>query len=195
MPPAQPLTRERIVDEALSMARDAGTAAVTLRPLAARLGVGASALYRHVASRDELITLMHSRLVDGAGRRLPDLPWDEGLRVLAIGVWRVYEPYPGLAGEALAGRATTESSRARAADHVEALIAAGFPREEAEREVLAFVQWILMFVTSTERLVPAGSRIAEMPDVDFAGARATYDHGVELLIDGLRRRLEAIGER
>jgi AcrR family transcriptional regulator len=190
MAPARPLTRERIVDEALAMAHERGVDAVTLRPLAARLGVRASALYRHVANRDELVTLMHARLIDGRRGRLPQVPWDEGLRMLATGVWHVYAPYPGLAGEALTGSVPTASSRDRASDQVDALVAAGFPRDEAEAAVLAFVQWILMFLASIDRLPPPETRIHEMPDVEYAGARDIYDRGVDLMLDGLRQRLE-----
>jgi TetR/AcrR family tetracycline transcriptional repressor len=190
MAPALPLTRDRIVDEALAMAHERGVDAVTLRPLAARLGVGASAIYRHVAGRDELLSLMHARLIDGRRRQMPHLPWDDGLRMLATGVWHIYAPYPGLAGEALAGHATTETSRERAADQVDALVAAGFPREEAESAVVALVQWVLVFMTSIDRHPAPETRIAEMPGHQYFGPRDTYDSGVDLMLDGLRYRLE-----
>jgi len=185
------LSRDRIVDEALAMARDEGVAAVTLRPLAARLGVGASALYRHVASRDELLSLMHARLVDDSPMLPPDTPWEAALRGLARATWEIYTPYPGIAAEALAGHATTERTPQRAANLVRILVNGGFPPEEAPRHLLAFVQWVLAFIAATEYLVPPGRRVAELPELAHGGARETYDHGVELLLDGLRARLEA----
>jgi len=181
------LSRDRIVDEALAMARDEGVAAVTLRPLAARLGVGASALYRHVASRDELLALMHARVTDSPSA-VPDEPWEPALRRVAVTTWDIYEPYPGLAAEAVAGRAVTDGSIADAARLVDMLVRGGFPPEEAPLRLLTFVQWILRFIATTERHPPPGTP-AQTPAVQLPDPRSLYDHGVDLLIEGLRARL------
>lgn len=187
------LSRERIVDEALAMARDEGVAAVTLRPLAARLGVGASALYRHVTGRDELLALMHARLVDKPPLPVHTTPWDVALRAVADAAWQNYTPYPGIAAEALAGHATTQRTPEQAAALVRILEKGGFPPGDAPRHLLAFVQWVMSFIAATEYLVPPGRRIEELPELAYGGARETFDHGVELLIDGLRSRLGEAG--
>lgn len=52
------LTRERIVAEAVRLLDDEGLEALSMRTLGQRLGAGATSLYRHVASKDELIELV-----------------------------------------------------------------------------------------------------------------------------------------
>jgi AcrR family transcriptional regulator len=56
--PRSTLTRERIVAEALRLLDAEGAEALSMRKLAAALGVGATSLYWHVANRDELIELV-----------------------------------------------------------------------------------------------------------------------------------------
>jgi len=52
------LTRERIVAEAIALLDEEGIEALSMRTLGQRLGAGATSLYRHVASKDELIELV-----------------------------------------------------------------------------------------------------------------------------------------
>lgn len=52
------LTRAQIVAEALRLLDTEGSEALSMRKLAAALGVGATSLYWHVANRDELIELV-----------------------------------------------------------------------------------------------------------------------------------------
>jgi AcrR family transcriptional regulator len=52
------LTRERIVAEAMRLLDEEGMEALSMRNLGQRLGAGATSLYRHVASKDELIELV-----------------------------------------------------------------------------------------------------------------------------------------
>jgi AcrR family transcriptional regulator len=56
--PEQPaLSRAAIVREAIAMLDAEGTEALSMRKLGARLNAGATSLYRHVASKDELMEL------------------------------------------------------------------------------------------------------------------------------------------
>ncbi|MFF7455108.1 TetR/AcrR family transcriptional regulator [Kitasatospora sp. NPDC008115] len=56
--PDQPaLSRETIVREAIAMLDADGVEALSMRKLGARLNAGATSLYRHVATKDELIEL------------------------------------------------------------------------------------------------------------------------------------------
>ncbi|MFC7451209.1 TetR/AcrR family transcriptional regulator [Rhodococcus daqingensis] len=52
------LSREQIVSEAVRLLDSEGVDALSMRQLGARLGAGATSLYRHVANRDELIELV-----------------------------------------------------------------------------------------------------------------------------------------
>src|SRR5882724_5774957 len=52
------LTHTRIAQAAIAIADAEGLEAVSMRRVAAALGVGAMSLYRYVASRDDVVVLM-----------------------------------------------------------------------------------------------------------------------------------------
>jgi predicted RNase H-like nuclease/AcrR family transcriptional regulator len=53
-----PLSRARVVDEAMALADEQGLAALSMRALAGRLGVEAMSLYHHVAGKEALLDAM-----------------------------------------------------------------------------------------------------------------------------------------
>mgnify|MGYP000844767128 FL=1 len=72
------LSGERIIDAALVLVDADGLEALTVRRLAEELGTGSASLYRHVASRDELLVLLVDHVLgdvrhppDDAGGRVP----------------------------------------------------------------------------------------------------------------------------
>jgi AcrR family transcriptional regulator len=76
----EPLSRERVLRAAVVLADDAGLEALSMRHLAQELGVVPMALYKHVASKEELLDGMVDLIVaeidppaDGAG-------WKEAVR-------------------------------------------------------------------------------------------------------------------
>ncbi|GAA3425190.1 TetR family transcriptional regulator ActII [Streptosporangium nondiastaticum] len=80
-PPRIPLTRDRIVEAAYVVLDREGYDRLSMRMVAAELGVAVSALYAHVSSKDELLELMYSRFF--ADMDLPDPDperWREQLR-------------------------------------------------------------------------------------------------------------------
>lgn len=50
-----PLSRERVLAEAIALADSGGIASLTMRKLAAELGVEAMSLYHHVANKDDIL--------------------------------------------------------------------------------------------------------------------------------------------
>src|SRR5690625_2014493 len=80
------LTRERIVAAALNLLGDAGLEGITLRRLAAQLGVQAPTLYWHIRDKDELLTLLGDAVVAPLAQ-LPEAGaqnWQEWLVSVAI---------------------------------------------------------------------------------------------------------------
>ncbi|WP_307812795.1 TetR/AcrR family transcriptional regulator C-terminal domain-containing protein [Micromonospora coerulea] len=85
------LSRDRVIRTAMALADAGGLAAVSLRQLAAELGVATMSLYRHVRGRDELILAMADEAL--AEAPLPALPpdgWRPRLELLARAQWAVY---------------------------------------------------------------------------------------------------------
>ena len=77
--PRPTLTVPVIVDAALELADRAGLAAVSMTSVGAALRCTSMALYRHVASKEELVTLLVDR-VAADGPAIPErLGWREGL--------------------------------------------------------------------------------------------------------------------
>ncbi|MBO3746311.1 TetR/AcrR family transcriptional regulator C-terminal domain-containing protein [Streptosporangiaceae bacterium NEAU-GS5] len=83
-PARVPLNRERIVDAAYEVLDREGLDRFSMRMVAAELGVAVSALYVHVANKDELLELMYQRLFEQV--ELPELDpprWREQLKEYA----------------------------------------------------------------------------------------------------------------
>jgi AcrR family transcriptional regulator len=82
------LSRERIVEAAFVVLDRQGLDGMSMRQVAAELGVTVSALYAYVSSKDDLLELMYTRLFDGF--RLPEADperWREQVRDYAR-FWR-----------------------------------------------------------------------------------------------------------
>jgi DNA-binding transcriptional regulator YhcF (GntR family) len=92
------LTRERVIRTAIEIADYEGLNAMSMRGIAARLGVAAMSPYRFVDSKESLILLM----TDAAYGEIPPPPkkamnWREQLRLSARTLWELYTRHPWLA--------------------------------------------------------------------------------------------------
>lgn len=96
--PASELHRAAIVQTAIEIADAEGLAAVSMRSVAAELGAATMSLYRHVASKDELVTQM----IDAVFAEIP-VPtaaagdWRARLTTSARLQWSAYRRHPWLA--------------------------------------------------------------------------------------------------
>jgi AcrR family transcriptional regulator len=93
------LTGERVVRTAISIADAEGLGALSMRRVAAQLGVATMSLYRYVPGKDDLVL----RMVDEAlgDRTLPESPpdgWRARLEVSARLQWALFQEHPWLAG-------------------------------------------------------------------------------------------------
>ncbi|MFI6920602.1 TetR/AcrR family transcriptional regulator C-terminal domain-containing protein [Nonomuraea spiralis] len=80
--------RTEVLRAAIELLDEVGLDALTMRLLASRLGVRASALYRHYPSKQALLDAMVAHLVGPADDVVPpaEVPWDELLRGVASGM-------------------------------------------------------------------------------------------------------------
>ena len=89
------LTTQRVVEAALRMADEGGLEALSLRRLAAALGVTPMAIYRHVRNKNHLFDLMADWLLEQLDLASADVPaWQERLRRLAASILAVLEAHP-----------------------------------------------------------------------------------------------------
>jgi AcrR family transcriptional regulator len=83
--PKPGLSADAIVDAAIRLADAQGLEAVSMARVAEQLGFTTMSLYRHVASKDELLQLMWNASAQGAGQLvLPADGWRPGLRAWAV---------------------------------------------------------------------------------------------------------------
>lgn len=110
------LTAGRITRAGIAVADAEGLEALSMRRVASDLGASTMALYRHVASKDELVALMVEAALTDAP--LPDTPprdWRHGLERAAHRDWELYHRHPWILSKVLV-TTRTHSSRALAAD-------------------------------------------------------------------------------
>jgi AcrR family transcriptional regulator len=79
-----PLSRDQIVQAAIELAREGGIDAVSIRRIAARLGVGATSLYWHVRSKNDLYELMFDAALSDMPLPEPTGDWRQDLRAVAL---------------------------------------------------------------------------------------------------------------
>ncbi len=93
--PERELTREQVVRAAIAAADAEGLAALSMRRVAADLGLPTMSLYRYLPGKDELVLLMADAVM--GEERLPEPPppgWRPQLELLARLQWRLYRRHP-----------------------------------------------------------------------------------------------------
>jgi TetR/AcrR family tetracycline transcriptional repressor len=83
------LTSDQVLQVALSLLRKGGLDAVSMRKIAARLGVRAPSLYWHVESKEALHRLMSRTIFLGCLDAIPPCnTWQQWLREYGLSLWR-----------------------------------------------------------------------------------------------------------
>lgn len=130
----------RLIAEA---ALEVGLSTLTLTTLAHRLGVDHSTLYRHVASRDDIVLLACDTAIarmdwpdvpdvpDAELREPGDASWRAYLEEAVERVWDMYDLYPGLAGAIHHLHAAPDQVVLRFTGAIRDLVRLGFAEAEA----------------------------------------------------------------
>lgn len=157
--PKRELTHETIVDAAITLADDGGLAAVTMQRVAEALGFSAMALYRYVASKDELIMLMQDRAmnVDGAWPVEAD-DWRTGLTDVAAMLRSSFQRHPWTLDVAMSATTAVMPNSVRYTDAVfRAMRRLPVPAAERGVVVLAVTLLVRSYCTLERDLAAAGS--------------------------------------
>jgi AcrR family transcriptional regulator len=207
------LTRERVVAEALAVIAKDGVQALTMRSLAARLGVVPGALYHHVRNKEQLHDLVLDDILAEVDCHLdPSLAWTERLKVLAHRLRVVLEQHPGVAGILKTRDPLGPHSLALAEAFLSALQAAGFGDREAGLAFFLLVDYTIGFAVSSpptsineQRVRDPATRgqlhrfFRSLPPQRFPALVALGEHvwldnrderftaGLDLLVDGLEQ--------
>jgi|SRR5271166_1705674 len=142
--PRDTLTREQIVKTAIDLLDTEGLEGLNMRALGQRLGSAATAVYWHVGSKDNLISLA----VDQAWHEiaLPDLTatgWRTAATAMATGLHAMLTRHPWLV-QAFGSQVLYGSGKARHDDHSLAIYeAAGFAGAQADQAVATVFTFVL----------------------------------------------------
>ena len=169
-----PLSRERVLAAAVALADAEGLPALTMRRLAADLGVEAMSLYYHLPGKNGLLDgLVETVIAEAVGRAATPRPaadWRATLRgwFLAARVVMLRHPWaPTLMGP---GRGLPPGLYAYYERILATLIGAGFSYRIAHRALHAFGSMPLGFVQ--ELFSPAPGGTGEVEDADLAAMAA-----------------------
>jgi AcrR family transcriptional regulator len=144
------LTRERVVEQALAVIAQDGVEALTMRGLAARLGVVPGAVYRHVRNKQQLQDLVLDNVLAEVDLHLDrSLPWTEQLKLLAHRLRQVLEAHPGVAGILKTRDPLGPHSLALAEAFLGPLQAAGFGNRQAGLAFFLLVDYTIGFAVSS----------------------------------------------
>lgn len=89
------LSRDRIVETAIELADRDGLEAVTLRRIAAQLGVHVTSLYNHVATREAVTQGIVDALIERASLPVERIGWEAWVRAFVEAVGDIAVEHPG----------------------------------------------------------------------------------------------------
>ena len=92
--PRLPLSRERVLQTAVTLADRDGVDGVSMRKIAQELGVVPMALYKHVAGKDELLGGMIDVVSARSTRRPPTADWKTAIRERILSARRALLRHP-----------------------------------------------------------------------------------------------------
>jgi AcrR family transcriptional regulator len=172
--PRTALSRERIVKAALAVVDKGGVEALSMRSVAAKLGVEAMSLYRHVADKDDLFLGVADLVLSEVEVPSPGTPWREAMRRRARSARAVFLRHPAAAIVVESCR-TMSPARLAYADAIAGLLMSdGFDPTRAYRAFLLLDSYIYGF-TMQELSWPRPSSPDE-PPVQPAAPLAQYPH-------------------
>jgi TetR/AcrR family tetracycline transcriptional repressor len=146
--PAEPLTRERIVDTALTVIDRTGLESLSMRRLGAELGVEAMAIYHWFPSKDAVLDGIVERLLASGEPYPADLAWADTYRWACTRLLGSVAAHPAAAGMLAIRPLDTPAAHEWLERPLSAARKAGFTDAQAaelSHAVLAYlVGWIVM---------------------------------------------------
>jgi AcrR family transcriptional regulator len=192
--PRRRLTQARVLDAAQTVADRDGLAALTMRNLAAEVGVEAMSLYHHFRNKDALLDALADRVFAELPQPSAALgDWRSFAEPAARNLWAIFQAHPW-AAELVASRPLGPTARTWVRELGRALEAAGWRRANVRSLI-----WLLqVFVIGAAIVEAAADSEASRAGLDSlpADVRRYVDHdasrefgrGLSALLDGAEAR-------
>ncbi|NUO98811.1 MAG: TetR/AcrR family transcriptional regulator [Nonomuraea sp.] len=201
----EPLSRPRIVAAAIDLIEREGADAVSMRRIAADLGVGVMSLYNHVPNKDALLNAVAETVLSGIEfTDDPDAHWTDRVRAQARAFRQIAHHHPRCTMVVVSRQLHSNAGLLPAERALATLRGAGFDGPDAVRMLRMFIAFVvgslLREVGVTPTFAPVHRGTIEPAEVDatlfpevsaLAPLLAECDHeaefefGIELLIQAI----------
>ncbi len=208
-----PLSRERVFEAAVRLADEGGLESLTMRKLAAEVGVEAMSLYHHVANKAEVVAGIVDRVVGEFELPSDERNWETAVRTCAVSAHEALLRHPWACNPVMTptGSIATHTARMR---YMEWLLGqlrgAGFSGDltykgyhALDSHIFGFTLWQIGHDVTTQDVPDLADAVLEALPADAFphliehihqhleapagdGARA-FEFGLDLILDGLKR--------
>jgi TetR/AcrR family transcriptional regulator, tetracycline repressor protein len=202
----QPLSRRRVLEEAVRFVDREGLEALTMRKLGAELGVEAMSLYNHVPNKNALLDGMVEVLLGGLEVPAENHGWEERIREGYRAFRRLAHEHPNVFPLLVNRPPDTMDGVWLVEEFLWTLEEAGFGKETALHAFRALSSYTFGYAMAEIRgfaLEPDGSRLgahnlspeefphlcALKPLLENMDHDAEFEFGLDLVLTGLRAKL------
>lgn len=202
-----PLSRDRILQAALHLADSDGLSALSMRKVAAQLGVEAMSLYNHIGNKADIVAGITDLVAGEIDLPTPDFDWKGQMKTRSQSAHRVLMRHPWAAAQFQQPRTPGPLMMSYLDATLGCLIAVGFTPAQADHarntidnHIYGFTLQALTRPTRTREIARQAKKA--LKDIDKARfpalwrrtddlAQATspeiddFDFGLDLILDGL----------
>jgi AcrR family transcriptional regulator len=209
----EPLSRERILDAATELADRDGIGAVSMRRLGQHLGVEAMSLYKHVGGKDDVLAGIADRVASEFALPSADAEWRTAVRDSSIAAHAVLLRHPW-AGPLLESILEPGPARLTYLNAVVGVLrGAGLSLPDVahafgtlDSHLYGFTMQVVSWPFEADDMSEVAAAMAAGLDADRyphliamaslaasrrGGIPVDYTFGLDLILDGLERRLQA----
>ena len=184
------MTEEQIVEAATRLARSVRLETVSMRSLAAELGVPVMTIYNYVPNKDALHDMVMNAILRGVRVPRPDEgTWEERLKQLERDARGALAEFPGLSLE----RADSAEGDRLAEGVMSILESGGFTPAEAALAFAALFTFMIgqidVDVEIAEKGGPAAAAVQGASRVTRMTPDEIYEFGFDAVIEGLKAKL------
>ncbi|MGI9607065.1 MAG: TetR/AcrR family transcriptional regulator C-terminal domain-containing protein [Acidimicrobiales bacterium] len=203
-----PLTRDRVARAALEIGDSKGLESITMRGVAAALGVEAMSLYNHVASKEDLLDavgdVLYAEVLE-QHRLDPGRPWQDDARATVAAFRNLVLAHPNVAAILLDRPLLAGSKIAFLQRCHDVFVKAGFSTVDAALEFNTVASWLTGAIRSElgimRKLEEMGPISREDVPEDYYGAvdfmqsclawsaDERFEHGFRTVLAGIEQHL------